>query len=202
MSIRIRVSCGRKISTTKGNGTPTFGSYVAGTSIAFSLEDELLKTPEAFVARIRERCEPSPRGVHVRRVGCAQGRGQRPGSAPRSRGRPAAVNPAARGPHPGRHRRSAAAVSRGSRREHEKDYVPAQEFNEYGEPDGNQEQEDEDPPADGKHLLGWARNQPGDAKGFLIGLGKKLHFPNKILDWTPKQVDIGYQAAKKLRRNR
>jgi hypothetical protein len=200
MSIRIRVSCGRKISTTKGNGTPTFGSYVAGTSIAFSLEDELLKTPEAFVARIREMRAIARASMYDElAVLKVEANGQAALPAPAAAPPPSTPPPAARTPAvtADRRRPSPAEVAASM-----KDYVPAQEFNEYGEPDGNQEQEDEDPPADGKHLLGWARNQPGDAKGFLIGLGKKLHFPNKILDWTPKQVDIGYQAAKKLRRNR
>jgi hypothetical protein len=60
--------------------------------------------------------------------------------------------------------------------------------------------EDDDPPTDGKHLLGWARNQPGDAKNWLVGLGKRLRYPNRILDWSPKQVQTAYQTYREAQR--
>jgi hypothetical protein len=54
--------------------------------------------------------------------------------------------------------------------------------------------EDDDPPTDGRRLLGWARSQPEDAKNWLVGLGKRLRYPNRILDWSPKQVQTAYQS--------
>ncbi len=66
--------------------------------------------------------------------------------------------------------------------------------------DAMPEDDDDDPPADGKHLLGWARNQPGDAKNWLVGLGKRLRYPNRILDWTPRQVQTAYQTYREAHR--
>lgn len=63
-----------------------------------------------------------------------------------------------------------------------------------------EEEEEEDPPTTGRQLLGWANGQATDAKGWLIGLGKKLKFPHKILDWTPRQVDIAYTSYKKAKK--
>ena len=60
--------------------------------------------------------------------------------------------------------------------------------------------EDDDPPNDGNHLLGWARNQPGDAKNWLVGLGKRLRYPNRILDWSPKQVQTAYKTYREAHR--
>jgi hypothetical protein len=54
--------------------------------------------------------------------------------------------------------------------------------------------EEDDPPTDGRRLLGWARSQPEDAKNWLVGLGKRLRYPNRILDWSPKQVQTAYQS--------
>ena len=57
---------------------------------------------------------------------------------------------------------------------------------------------EEDPPADGRQLLGWAAKQLPDAKGRVIGYGKKRGFPSRILDWTPQQVAMAYHAARAL----
>jgi hypothetical protein len=196
MSIRIRVSCGRKISTKKGNGEPTFGSYCAGTSISFSLEDDLIKTPEVFVAKVRE-FRAIARAAMYDELSIlateANGHATTPKQLPTTAPPPAA---AARPPtvSGGRPRPNVAEVA-----VEMKEYVGGDEFDEF---DSAQEEEDDDPPTDGKHLLGWARNQPGDAKGWLIGLGKKLRYPNKILDWTPRQVDTAYQAYKKQQRSK
>ena len=56
--------------------------------------------------------------------------------------------------------------------------------------------EEEDPPTDGRQLLGWAAKQVPDAKGMVIGHGKKRGYPSRILDWTPQQVAAAYRAAR------
>jgi hypothetical protein len=61
-------------------------------------------------------------------------------------------------------------------------------------------EEDDDPPTDGRRLLGWARSQPEDAKNWLVGLGKRLRYPNRILDWSPKQVRTAYQSYREAHR--
>ena len=63
--------------------------------------------------------------------------------------------------------------------------------------DGDQGEE-EDPPTDGRQLLGWAAKQVPDAKGRVIGIGKKRGFPSRILDWTPQQVAAAYRTARAL----
>jgi hypothetical protein len=60
--------------------------------------------------------------------------------------------------------------------------------------------EEDDPPTDGRRLLGWARSQPEDAKDWLVGLGKRLRYPNRILDWSPKQVETAYQTYREAHR--
>ncbi len=60
--------------------------------------------------------------------------------------------------------------------------------------------EDDDPPTDGRRLLGWARSQPEDAKNWLVGLGKRLRYPPRIVDWTPKQVQTAYQTYREAHR--
>jgi hypothetical protein len=60
--------------------------------------------------------------------------------------------------------------------------------------------EEGDPPTDGRRLLGWARSQPEDAKNWLVGLGKRLRYPNRILDWSPKQVQTAYQNYREAHR--
>jgi hypothetical protein len=58
------------------------------------------------------------------------------------------------------------------------------------------EADEEDPPTDGRQLLGWAAKQVPDAKGKVIGYGKKRGYPSRILDWTPQQVDAAYRFAR------
>jgi hypothetical protein len=65
--------------------------------------------------------------------------------------------------------------------------------------DGDIDEEDraeDDPPTDGRQLLGWAAKQVPDAKGMVIGYGKKRGYPSRILDWTPQQVAAAYRAAR------
>lgn len=58
--------------------------------------------------------------------------------------------------------------------------------------------DEEDPPTDGRQLLGWAARQIPDAKGRVIGFGKKRGYPPRILDWSPHQVEAAYRAARAL----
>jgi hypothetical protein len=71
-----------------------------------------------------------------------------------------------------------------------------------GDDDRNQashdDGEEEDPPTDGRQLLGWAAKQVPDAKGRVISVGKKRGYPSRILDWTPQQVAAAYRAARAL----
>jgi hypothetical protein len=60
------------------------------------------------------------------------------------------------------------------------------------------DEDQEDPPTDGRQLLGWAAKQVPDAKGRVIALGKKRGYPSRILDWTPQQVTAAYRAARAL----
>jgi hypothetical protein len=48
--------------------------------------------------------------------------------------------------------------------------------------DIDDEGREEDPPTDGRQLLGWAAKQVPDAKGAVIGYGKKRGYPSRILD--------------------
>jgi hypothetical protein len=54
----------------------------------------------------------------------------------------------------------------------------------------------EDPPTDGRQLLGWAAKQVPDAEGRVIAVGKKRGYPSRILDWTPQQVTAAYRYAR------
>jgi hypothetical protein len=60
--------------------------------------------------------------------------------------------------------------------------------------EGNEDQED--PPTDGRQLLGWCAKQVPDAKGKVIGYGKKRGFPGRVVDWKPDQVDAAYRFAR------
>ncbi len=60
------------------------------------------------------------------------------------------------------------------------------------------EDQEEDPPTDGRQLLGWAAKQVPDAKGRVIAVGKKRGYPSRILDWTPQQVAAAYRTARAL----
>jgi len=64
--------------------------------------------------------------------------------------------------------------------------------------DDRAEDLEEDPPADGRQLLGWAARQVPDAKGRVIGFGRKRGFPPRILDWSTHQVEAAYRAARVL----
>jgi len=59
------------------------------------------------------------------------------------------------------------------------------------------DEDDEDAPTDGRQLLGWARKQDRDMKGWIISLGYKRKFKGNVVDWTDAQVATAYAAAKK-----
>jgi len=190
MSIRIRVSTCRKESTTKGNGEPTFGSYGAGAAICFELDVSLLNDPALFVAKIREQyamCEAAMT-EEISRLK-AKANGTTATTAPSPAAAAAAPNPAATVPSPRR------PVVRSPVTPPAKRDAPVDDAEDDG--DAIEPEEEDDPPTDGKHLLGWARNQPEDAKGWLIKLGRKLRYPGRILNWTPKQVETAYQAFRR-----
>jgi hypothetical protein len=56
--------------------------------------------------------------------------------------------------------------------------------------------DEEDTPTDGRQLLGWAAKQVPDAKGAVIGYGKKRGFPGRVVDWRPDQVEAAYRFAR------
>jgi hypothetical protein len=62
--------------------------------------------------------------------------------------------------------------------------------------DDEEEGDAEDPPTDGRQLLGWCAKQVPDAKGMVIGYGKKRGFPSRVVDWKPDQVDAAYRFAR------
>jgi hypothetical protein len=62
--------------------------------------------------------------------------------------------------------------------------------------DDDEEGDEEDPPADGRQLLGWCAKQVPDAKGKVIGYGKKRGFPSRVVDWRPDQVAAAYRFAR------
>jgi hypothetical protein len=45
--------------------------------------------------------------------------------------------------------------------------------------------DDEDAPTDGRQLLGWSSKQVPDAKGLILGYGRKNGLPSKVVGWSP-----------------
>ncbi len=183
MSIRLHVEVCKK------EGTANYGSIGATCGLEVEIDQSDLSDPVAAAARIRgyySFCELAM-NEELGRLRNGNGNGN-------TTNRPAADPPPPAQPVPDRQpvvtadRRGPAAA--------------AEEMHEYETQEEPDEDDEDDPPTDGKHLLGWARNQPGDAKGWLIGLGKKLRYPNRILDWTPRQVETAYQAYKKEQRRK
>jgi hypothetical protein len=60
--------------------------------------------------------------------------------------------------------------------------------------------EGEDPPTDGRQLLGWASKQDPDAKGAVMSFGKRNGYPSKIVSWTAEQVRAAYRHARAAQR--
>jgi hypothetical protein len=65
-----------------------------------------------------------------------------------------------------------------------------------GDDDEGEEGREEDPPTDGRQLLGWCAKQVPDAKGKVIGYGKKRGFPGRVVDWKLDQVEAAYRFAR------
>jgi len=71
---------------------------------------------------------------------------------------------------------------------------PADEFNEV---DDDQADDEEDPPTDGRQLLGWARKQTPDLKSWVISWGYKTKTKGNVIDWPEAKVSQCYAAARK-----
>jgi len=71
----------------------------------------------------------------------------------------------------------------------------ADEFNE-GNDDQADDQEEEDPPTDGRQLLGWARKQTPDLKSWVISWGYKSKTKGNVVDWPEAKVTQCYTAAR------
>jgi hypothetical protein len=179
MSIRLHIEVCKK------EGTDHYGSIGATCGLELEIDQSVLADPAAAVARIRgyySFCETAMHEELARlRTGqpaaaatngpAASAAGPNPVAEAPPPKRPAARSPATPTPVPKR----AAPVAD----EHvDEDDAP----------------EEENPPTDGRHLLDWARNQETDAKGWLIGFGRKKRYPNRILDWTPVQVKTAYDV--------
>jgi len=70
---------------------------------------------------------------------------------------------------------------------------PADEFNEL---DDNQADDEEDPPTDGRQLLGWARKQTPDMKPWVITWGYKTKTKGNVIEWSEAKVTQCYTAAR------
>ena len=64
----------------------------------------------------------------------------------------------------------------------------------------DQDPPDDDAPADGRQLLGWARKQDPDAIGVIMSYGKKHGLASKVVNWTPEEVRKAYQFARGVQR--
>jgi hypothetical protein len=68
-----------------------------------------------------------------------------------------------------------------------------------GDLDDN-EQEQEQPPENGRQLLGWASKQRPDAKREIMGFGKRKGYPSKIVTWNADMVRNAYHHVRNARR--
>jgi hypothetical protein len=59
---------------------------------------------------------------------------------------------------------------------------------------------DDDSPADGRQLLGWARKQDPDAIGLILSFGKRNGYASKVVNWTPEEVRKAYQFTRGVQR--
>ena len=100
--------------------------------------------------------------------------------------------PATTQPQPARPTRPAATAT-----------PPTEEFDVDDEPENVQAEDDSGPdPTTGSQLLGWARKQDPDMKGYIFGAGKKLKYPTRVIDWTERQVANVYAAAHKAQQRK
>ena len=186
MSIRLRIEVCKK------EGTDHYGSIGATCGLELEIDQSVLADPAAAVARIRGYYSFCETAMHEELGRLRTGR---PPANNNDNGLAAAAgpNPAADLPPPNR------PVARSPMNPPTPPKPPAPVAEEYG--DEGDALEEDDPPTDGRRLLGWARSQPEDAKNWLVGFGKRSRYPGRILDWTSKQVETAYQACRQAQRN-
>jgi hypothetical protein len=179
MSIRLHIEACKK------EGTEHFGSIGATCGVDVEFDPAVFHDPAAAVARIRgyySFCETAMNEELARLRTGQPAAGTANGSVAAAAEAPPPKRPVARSP----------TTPLPAKRAAEKPVAEA---------DGDaHEPEEDDPPTDGRRLLGWARSQPEDAKNWLVGLGKRLRYPNRILDWSPKQVQTAYQSYREAHR--
>ncbi len=189
MSVKLSVSVSRKTSTAN------YGSHGGTCGLEVELASALLADPAKLAATIRGHfalCETAV-DEELARLGPVATNGTAPGHAAPAKTQSAAVTtrtPRTNGQAPPRTAARPAAEDPGSHdHDHELDDQDADDLDE------------ENPPINGSQLLGWARKQPHDAKGFLIGAGKKHGFPPRILDWSQDQVTTVYRSCRRAALN-
>ena len=172
MSIRL------KIEVCKKEGTDNYGSIGAVCAIDFEIDQSVLADPAVFVAKVREQFAMAEAAVKDE-LGRLKAKPDANGHATTAGPNPPAKRPVANPPV--------------------KQTAPVAKAKDYG--DAHEPEEDDDPPTDGRNLLGWAHSQPEDAKNWLVGFGKRARYPGRILDWTPKQVETAYQTYRAAQRS-
>jgi hypothetical protein len=113
-------------------------------------------------------------------------------TAPPTNGKPANAAAASQQPHAQNGKASKPAPA------------PEPEFVEYAEHEEEftpEDDRDQDAPTTGRELLGWARRQSEDAFPWLVKTGKKLRFPDRILDWSQDQVAKAYATYQQVHSN-
>jgi hypothetical protein len=187
MSIRLRIEVCKK------EGTEGYGSIGATCGLELEIDQSVLADPAAAVARIRgyySFCE-SAMTEELARLRIAQ-----PAAASsNSPAAPAASpDPTAEVPPPKRPVAGSPVTPPPAKR-------AARVADAEDSGDAHETEEEDNPPTDGRRLLGWARNQPKDAKNWLVGFGKRSRYPGRILDWTQKQVETAYHSYRAAQRN-
>jgi len=182
MSIRLHIEVCKK------EGTDNYGSIGATCGLELEIDQSVLADPAAAVARIRGYYSFCETAMHEELGRLRTGR---PAAANGPAAAAAGPNPAADPPP----KRPAARSTTTPTPPPAKRAAAVDDAEDYD--DAIEPEEEDDPPTDGRHLLGWASNQPKDAKAWLIKLGRKLRYPNRILNWTPKQVETAYQAFRR-----
>jgi hypothetical protein len=163
------------IEVCKKEGTEHFGSIGATCGVDIELDPAVFNDPAAAATRIRGYYSFCERAMNEELARLRTGQ-------PAAGTANGSVAAAAEAPPPAPAKRA----------------TPVNEAEDHG--DAHEPEEEDDPPTDGRRLLGWARNQPEDAKNWLVGLGKRLRYPNRILDWSPKQVQTAYQSYREAHR--
>ena len=87
------------------------------------------------------------------------------------------------------------AAHLGTESTHPEPPAPASTPREPGDDRDYDEDLPENPPEDGRQLLGWAGKQSPDAKGAVMSFGKKNGYPSKIVTWDRRQVASAYRSV-------